>query len=148
MRARNLPALSDVVAAAAAKAPSGDWKDTAAPVEQSVAFALYTTHAETLKLTAQLYPLADGVDRDVVLSVRPQKVWNAEWREVGRVQVDETDYGWPQEGVKRWLAHFRVDGWDMTRDFDYRSRPRAARRPSRARSAATRSISASSRSRR
>ena len=49
-----------------------DWKDTAAPVEQSVAFALYTTHAETLKLTAQLYPLADGVDRDVVLWVRPQ----------------------------------------------------------------------------
>ena len=97
-----------------------DWKDTAAPVEQSVAFALYTTHAETLKLTAQLYPLADGVDRDVVLWVRPQAAAPAEWREVGRVKVDETDYGWPQEGVKRWLAHFRVDGWDMTRDFDYR----------------------------
>ncbi|MEC8650943.1 MAG: hypothetical protein VXY92_00150, partial [Planctomycetota bacterium] len=78
-----------------------DWKDTAAPVEQSVAFALYTTHAETLKLTAQLYPLADGVDRDVVLSVRPHEARDAAWREVGRVQVDETDYGWPQEGVKR-----------------------------------------------
>ena len=49
------PALSDVVAAAAGRRlwPK-DWKDTAAPVEQSVAFALYTTHAETLKLGAAL----------------------------------------------------------------------------------------------
>ena len=124
MNAPVLRAISGLLLLTAASAQQTfwpeDWKDTAAPLEQSVAFALYTTHADTLKLTAQLYPLPDGVDRDVVLSVRPQKTWNAEWREVARVKVDETDYGWPQEGVKRWLAHFRVDGWDMTRDFDYR----------------------------
>ncbi len=97
-----------------------DWTDTAAPVEQSVAFALYTTHAGTLKMTAQLYPLADGIDREVALSVRPRGAADAPWREVARVQVDETPYGWPQADVGRWLAHFRVDGWDMTRDFDYR----------------------------
>ncbi len=97
-----------------------DWKDTSAPLEQSVAFALYTAHAGTLKMTAQLYPLADGVDRDVALSVRPRGAADAPWREVARVRVDETPYGWPQADVGRWLAHFRVRDWDTTRDFDYR----------------------------
>ncbi|HEB52275.1 MAG TPA: hypothetical protein ENI87_03355 [bacterium] len=98
----------------------GNWLDTAAPPEQCIAFALYTTHANTLKLTAQLYPLGDGVGRSVTLSVRAHGTEGANWRQVGVVQVDETPYGWPQAGVKRWLAHFRVPDWDMTRDFDYR----------------------------
>lgn len=97
-----------------------DWLDTAAPAEQCIAFALYTTHAGTLKMTAQLYPLADGVDRNVTLSVRPRGADGAVWRKVAETAVDETPYGWPQEGIARWLAHLRVDGWDMTRDFDYR----------------------------
>lgn len=95
------------------------WTDTAAPTAQCIAFALYTTHEGTLKLTAQLYALADGVDREVALLVRPAG-GEGEWREVGRVVVDETPYGWPAENSKRWLAHFRVDGWDMSRDFEYR----------------------------
>jgi len=94
------------------------WTDTDAPLDQSIAFALYTTHEGTLKLTAQLYPLADGVDRDVVLMARPRG--SSSWREVGRTPVDETFYGAPQADVKRWLAHFRVDDWDMTRDHEYR----------------------------
>lgn len=100
-----------------------DWLDTNAPVEQCIAFALYTTHANTLKLTAQLYPLADGVERDVLLSVRTKAEGGGgdePWREVARVAVDETLYGRPQPKVKRWLAHFRVEEWDPTRDFDYR----------------------------
>jgi hypothetical protein len=97
-----------------------DWLDTAAPVEESVAFALYTAHEGTLKLTAQLYPLPDGVDRTVRLLVRPTGADESAWREAGSVAVDETSYGWPDEGDKRWLAHFRVDGWDQSRDFDYR----------------------------
>ncbi|MEM7756206.1 MAG: hypothetical protein AAF297_11285 [Planctomycetota bacterium] len=94
------------------------WSDTAAPLDQSVAFCLYTTHEGTLKLTAQLYPLPDGVDRAVVLEAR--RVGSADWAEVSRVDVDETLYGWPQETTKRWLAHFRVDGWDMASDYEYR----------------------------
>lgn len=97
-----------------------DWRDTAAPTQQCIAFALYTVHAGTLKLTAQLYPLADGVEREVVLAVRPRGDADAKWEDVGRVAVDETPYGHPQTGTKRWLAHFRVAGWDATRDCDYR----------------------------
>jgi len=104
-------------------APS-DWRDTDAPVEQCIAFALYTTHDATLKLTAQLYPLADGVDRDVSLAVRQRGERDDGapflWREVARVPVDETPYGWPQAETKRWLAHFRVPAWDMVHDYDYR----------------------------
>jgi hypothetical protein len=100
-----------------------DWLDTNAPTESCIAFALYTVHAGTLKLTAQLYPLADGVDRDVVLSLRPRMAnatGDAAWREVARVVVDETLYGHPQADTKRWLAHFRVDGFDGSRNHDYR----------------------------
>ena len=97
-----------------------DWRGTDAPVEQCVAFALYTVHDGTLKLTAQLYPLADGVDRTAVLMVRARGDASTAWREVARVRVDETPYGHPAPDTKRWLACFRVPGWDATRDHDYR----------------------------
>lgn len=97
-----------------------DWLDTHAPAAQCIAFVLYTTHAGTLKLTAQLYPLADDVPRDVTLSVRSRGDAAAAWREVARAAVDETPYGHPQAGAKRWLAHFRVRDWDQGHDFDYR----------------------------
>ena len=96
-----------------------DWKDTGAPADECIAFALYTAHDRTLKLTAQLYPLDEGVEREVILSVRAPESGDP-WREVARVMVDETLYGWPAETTKRWLAHFRVDGWDTTRSFEYR----------------------------
>ncbi|MFK7742301.1 MAG: alkaline phosphatase D family protein [Planctomycetota bacterium] len=115
--------------AEAASAPKAfeptNWLDTAAPVDQCIAFALYTVQAGTLKMTAQLYPLADGVEREVLLFVRPraggaQADGASEWRSVASVAVDETLYGHPQKNVKRWLAHFRVAGWDSARDFEYR----------------------------
>ncbi|MEM0983586.1 MAG: hypothetical protein AAGI17_06530 [Planctomycetota bacterium] len=88
------------------------------PADRAIAFALYTAHDGVLKMTAQLYPLAEGVDRTVMLEVRPSG--SGSWRTVGEVEVDESSYGWPQENRKRWLAHFRVEDWDQTRDFDYR----------------------------
>lgn len=99
-----------------------NWLDTAAPVEHAVAFALYTVHGGTLKLTAQLYPLADGVERAVELRVRPvsERANDGPWRIIARTPVDETSYGWPDESDKRWLAHFRVDGWDHAHEYDYR----------------------------
>ena len=96
-----------------------NWLDTAAPPEHCIAFALYTVHDGTLKMTAQLYPLADGVERAVQLQTRPRGSGD-EWRTVTFTTVDETAYGWPQANHKRWLAHFRVDNWDHTRDFEYR----------------------------
>lgn len=95
-----------------------DWTDINAPTEQCIAFALYTTHNGTLKLTAQLYPLADGVSREATLLVR--EPGEPVWRTVARTVVDDTSYGAPAEDRRRWLASFRVDAWDMTRDAEYR----------------------------
>lgn len=86
------------------------------PAEQAIAFCLYTTHAGILKMTAQLYPLADGVDRTVTLQIRK----GDQWKEIAKTTVSEEPYGYPQENIKRWTAHFRVENWDMTTDARYR----------------------------
>ncbi|MCA8970948.1 MAG: hypothetical protein KDC95_14225, partial [Planctomycetes bacterium] len=111
-------AATGVVCAQGAFEPE-DWLDTNAPTDQCIAFALYTVHVGTLKLTAQLYPLADGVERTVELRARPAGSADP-WRTVATTVVDETSYGWPDEADKRWTAHFRVGGWDQSLDFDYR----------------------------
>ncbi len=71
-----------------------------------ICFALYTVHDKTLKLTAQLYPLADGAPRTVRLEVQK----DGRWTEVARTQVIE----------KGWTAPFRVENWDDTRTTPYR----------------------------
>ncbi|MEX0702548.1 MAG: hypothetical protein WD069_10680 [Planctomycetales bacterium] len=86
------------------------------PAEEAICFALYTVHDGKLKMTAQLYPLAEGVDRTVRLSVRD----GDDWRQIAAAQVSEEPYGRPQENVKRWTAHFRVENWDASRDWSYR----------------------------
>jgi hypothetical protein len=98
--------------------PERAWNDTVVPAEEAIGFVLYTAHRGTLKLTAQLYPLADGVGRDTFLEVRSNE--GEPWRRVASAVVDETPYGWPQADRKRWLAHFRVDGWDDSSDALYR----------------------------
>ncbi|MEM7756369.1 MAG: alkaline phosphatase D family protein [Planctomycetota bacterium] len=106
------PALSQPVA------PGRAWDDTAVPTERAVAFALYTAHRGVLKLTAQFYPLADDISRDVELHVRPKS--GGDWERVASTTIDETSYGWPQADRKRWLAHFRVNEWDHSRDWAYK----------------------------
>jgi len=86
------------------------------PKEDAIGFCLYTTHDRVLKLTAQLYPLADGVDRTVQLQVEN----GDEWADVAATKVSEESYGFPQETLKRWTAHFRVENWDTTKDHRYR----------------------------
>jgi len=81
-----------------------------------IGFALYTVHENTLKLTAQLYPLEDGVDRTVKLQTRQ----NGQWQDIGKTQVSEAPMGAPQENIKRWTANFRVNNWDDTKDHAYR----------------------------
>lgn len=101
-----------------------DWLDTAVPVEGAIAFALYTVHNGVLKMTAQLYPLPDDAGREGVLEVRPRANGAAEpggpWQRVATATVDETLYGGPQPATKRWLLHFRVEGWDHAQDWEYR----------------------------
>ena len=77
--------------------PSGD-----------IVFVLYTTQNDTLKLTAQLYPLTNITDRIVYLDIRDGQTWKT---------VAETEIIEPG-----WSAPFRVDNWDMFRDAHYRVR--------------------------
>ena len=78
----------------------------AVPRDKVIGFALYTVQDNTLKLTAQLYPLREGEARAVTLEVE-----RADGRQnIGTAKVDE-------EG---WLATFRVPNWDHTRDWGYR----------------------------
>ena len=90
--------------------------DLDVPKEECIAFALYTVHDGTLKLTAQLYPLAEAVDR----TVRLQILDGDAWCDVCEAPVSEKPYGFPQENVKQWTAHFRVEQWDASRDYKYR----------------------------
>lgn len=73
-----------------------------------VAFGMYTVMNNTLKLSAQLYPLYPGESRTVRLEIRE----GDRWREVQRQQVN--DLGWS--------ALFRIVDWDSTRDTPYRLR--------------------------
>ena len=97
--------------------PIGDnWLKTDVPVEDAICFALYTVQNSTLKMTAQLYPLADEVDRVVKLQIGKE----GQWHTIAATVVSEEFYGLPQEDKKQWTAHFRVDQWDHTNDYNYR----------------------------
>ena len=98
--------------------PGADWKSTDVALEDSIAFALYTAHGGVLKLTAQLYPLPDGVSREMEMMVRARG--DSDWRSAGRTRVDDSPYGSPQADTKRWLAHFRIAGWDQSTDWEYK----------------------------
>lgn len=76
------------------------------PRDEVICFALYTVEDNVLKLSAQLYPLQEGEARRVQLQLRE----NNRWQTVATAAVNE-------EG---WLATFRVDGWDHSRNTPYR----------------------------
>jgi hypothetical protein len=100
-----------------AQKPVGDnWLKTDVPVEDAICFALYTVSNNTLKMTAQLYPLDEGVERVVKLQIRN----NGAWETVAATLVSEKFYGWPQENKKQWTAHFRVKPWNSGRNAAYR----------------------------
>ena len=71
-----------------------------------ICFALYTVHDQTLKITAQLYPIPEGATRTVRLEIER----NGEWDEVARTTAIE----------QGWTAPFRVDNWDDSRAYKYR----------------------------
>lgn len=76
--------------------------------DQIICFALYTVHKNTLKLTAQLYPLDDTDPRTVRLEVNR----GGQWEQVGTTEVV----------TPGWTAPFRVENWDMTQEVPYRVR--------------------------
>jgi hypothetical protein len=78
-----------------------------------IAFALYTVTVRpesrgTLKLSAQLFPLKPGEPREARLEIDR----GGAWVEVARAEVH----------YPGWDTHFRVEGWDSSRDWSYRVR--------------------------
>jgi len=108
--------IGSSAARAADAAPQWPLKLKNVPAEKSICFALYTVHDGVLKLTAQLFPLADDVDRQVRLEIRR----DGEWGEIATTAVSEEPYGAPQAKIKRWTANFRVEPWDATKEYEYR----------------------------
>ncbi len=77
------------------------------PRDQVIGFALYTVQNGILKMSAQLYPLRDGESREVSLEIRQD---DGTWKRLATRPVDEVG----------WLATFRIEPWDDTRDYAYR----------------------------
>ncbi|NBW97898.1 MAG: metallophosphoesterase, partial [Planctomycetia bacterium] len=83
------------------------------PRRDVIAFALYTVTVRpesrgTLKLSAQLFPLKPGETRQARLEIRRGNAW---------VETARAEVCYPG-----WDAHFRVEGWDSSRDWPYRVR--------------------------
>lgn len=78
------------------------------PRDQVVAFGMYTVANNTLKLSAQLFPLYPDEARTVRLEIRQ----GGKWKEIQRQEVN--DIGWS--------ALFRIEDWDATKDKPYRLR--------------------------
>ncbi|MGB0580193.1 MAG: metallophosphoesterase family protein [Limisphaerales bacterium] len=78
------------------------------PRDEVVAFAVYTHDAGTVKMSAQLFPLKPGEDREVRLELRQ----NGKWKVARRADVI----------YPGWSAHFRLRNWDSGKDVAYRVR--------------------------
>ncbi|MFZ9979153.1 MAG: hypothetical protein ACO3HN_04295 [Opitutales bacterium] len=76
--------------------------------DQVIAFALYTQQDGVLKLSAQLYPLYPDESKEVSLEIKRDGRW---------VEAARTEVVFPG-----WSAHFRVTGWDGSKDVAYRVR--------------------------
>ncbi len=76
------------------------------PREDVVAFGLYTVSNNTLKLSAQLFPLYPNETREVRLEIKEGDVW----KEIQKQNVN--DLGWS--------ALFRIENWDHAKDIPYR----------------------------
>jgi len=71
-----------------------------------ICFALYTVHANTLKLTAQFYPIRDFEPFEATLQIKDGDQWDT------RATADIAYPGY--------TATFRVEDWDDTKERDYR----------------------------
>lgn len=73
-----------------------------------IAFGLYTVSNNTLKLSAQLFPLYPDETREVRLEIKDADGW----KEIQKQTIN--DIGWS--------ALFRVESWDNSKDIPYRLR--------------------------
>lgn len=78
------------------------------PRKEVIAFGLYTVSNQTLKLSAQLFPLYPDESREIQLEIKEDNNWTS-------IQTQTiNDIGWS--------ALFRVENWDYTQDVPYRLR--------------------------
>jgi hypothetical protein len=73
-----------------------------------IAFGIYTVSNNTLKLSAQLFPLYPNETREVRLEIKDGE----SWKEIQKQKVN--DIGWS--------AFFRIENWDQTKNIPYRLR--------------------------
>lgn len=71
-----------------------------------IAFTLYTVSKNTLKVTAQFYPIQDFEPFEAYLEIKKENKW---------VQIAETKIIYPG-----YTAPFKVDHWDDTKQTQYR----------------------------
>ena len=76
------------------------------PRDKVICFALYTVNNETMKMTAQLYPLKEAEEKVVRLEIKKA----GKWAEIAKSDVI----------TKGWTAHLRVENWDSAKDIEYR----------------------------
>ena len=108
--------LTFVLVAQLAEARAGGPEiHSAADVTNAICFAMYTVQDNVLKLTAQLYPLADEDTRTIKLQIMK----NGAWTTIAEGPVREDLYGSPV-GAKVWNICFRVEDWDHSVDWPYR----------------------------
>ena len=74
--------------------------------KQGVCFALYTVHENTLKMTAQFYPIKDYNPFIAELQIKNGNRWES---------AQESRIQYPG-----YTAHFRIDNWDDTQEKVYR----------------------------
>ena len=74
--------------------------------EDVIAFGIYTVHNNTLKLTAQLFPLYPNETREVRLAIKK----DGRWHEIQKQNVN--DIGW--------ATTFRVENWNSEEDVAYK----------------------------
>lgn len=80
--------------------------DMKVPRDQVIAFGIYTTSNNTLKISAQLFPLYLEESRTVKLALYQDQAWKV-------VQTQEVN----EIG---WSALFRVENWDMNKAVKYK----------------------------
>ncbi len=74
--------------------------------DKVICFALYTVDNNILKMTAQFYPLKRDEDKAVRLEISQ----DGKWKQIAQAAVMEAG----------WVALFRVENWDATRNTEYR----------------------------
>ncbi|MDW7692928.1 alkaline phosphatase D family protein [Flammeovirgaceae bacterium SG7u.111] len=71
-----------------------------------ICFAMYTVHENTLKMTAQFYPIKDFEPFSAILQVKNNDTWDT-------VAISPIEY-------PGYTAHFRVESWDDSQEKEYR----------------------------